>query len=184
MKKFAVVILSVLAVASLWLTGCNEILDDLDTAISEVVSEALAEDPSEEVSVELSEEVMEEESQVEELDTESLLEGFSEEVTWQEPPEPDIPSLSFRKPQYLTEHFEKHGGDFTYANEEEYLQGANRVINTPGVLTKTEKEDGDYVYYLEETNEFVIVSTDGYIRTYFKPSSGRKYFDRQQREKL
>ena len=38
------------------------------------------------------------------------------------------------------------------------------MINTEGVLHKIEEEDGDDVYYLEETNEFVIVSTDGYIR--------------------
>ena len=42
-----------------------------------------------------------------------------------------------------------------------------------------EKEDGDDVYYLEETNEFVVVSTDGFIRTYFCPDSGKKYFDKQ-----
>ena len=44
---------------------------------------------------------------------------------------------------------------------------------------KYEKEDGDEVYYIEATNEFVILSKDGYIRTYFRPNSGKKYFDRQ-----
>lgn len=52
-----------------------------------------------------------------------------------------------------------------------------RIINK--YLYKTEKEDGDDVYYKEDTNEFVVVSTDGYIRTYFNPDSGKKYFDRQ-----
>ena len=41
------------------------------------------------------------------------------------------------------------------------------------------EEDGDYIYYLESTNEFVVVSTDGYIRTYFKPTDGIDYFNRQ-----
>ena len=53
------------------------------------------------------------------------------------------------------------------------------VVNNPKSLHKTEKEDGDDVYYKEDTNEFVVVSTDGYIRTYFNPDSGKKYFDRQ-----
>ena len=44
---------------------------------------------------------------------------------------------------------------------------------------KIEKEDGDTVYYVEATNEFVVLSTDGYIRTYFLPDSGKRYFDRQ-----
>lgn len=35
------------------------------------------------------------------------------------------------------------------------------------------------VYYVESTNEFVIVSTDGYIRTYFKPDAGISYYNRQ-----
>ena len=66
-----------------------------------------------------------------------------------------------------------------FASAEEYEAAASAVINNPAALTKTEKEDGDYVYYLEETNEFVILSTDGYIRTYFLPSAGKAYYDRQ-----
>lgn len=93
--------------------------------------------------------------------------------------EPQQKSYTFRKESYLEQHFEKHGGEFDYADKEEYLAGANRVINDPNALTKTEKEDGDFVYYLVESNEFVILSTDGYIRTYFRPSSGLDYFNRQ-----
>lgn len=93
--------------------------------------------------------------------------------------EPQQKSYTFRNESYLEQHFEKHGGEFDYADKEEYLAGANRVINDPNALTKTEKEDGDFVYYLVESNEFVILSTDGYIRTYFRPSSGLDYFNRQ-----
>ncbi len=89
------------------------------------------------------------------------------------------PTYQFRSDRYLTEHFEKHGSDFDYSTKEEYLAGANNVISSSDALHKTEKEDGDDVYYLEKTNEFVIVSTDGYIRTYFKPESGIKYYNRQ-----
>lgn len=90
---------------------------------------------------------------------------------------------TFRYDSYLTEHFEKHGEEFGeefgYVTAEDYLEGANAVIVNPNALHKTEKEDGDDIYYLEETNEFVIVSTDGYLRTYFRPSAGKKYYDRQ-----
>ncbi|MEE1313234.1 MAG: hypothetical protein UHS41_05750 [Lachnospiraceae bacterium] len=85
----------------------------------------------------------------------------------------------FKNEQYLQDHFEKHGDEFDYDSVEEYVAGANRVIASSGALHKLEQEDGDDVYYLEETNEFVIVSTDGYIRTYFKPSDGKDYYDRQ-----
>ncbi len=88
-------------------------------------------------------------------------------------------TYSFRNDKYLSEHFEKHGEDFEYETMEEYEAGANRVINSKDVLHKIEAEDGDDVYYLENSNEFVIVSTDGYIRTYFKPSDGVDYYNRQ-----
>lgn len=92
--------------------------------------------------------------------------------------EPDI-SYTFRNDDYLEQHFEKHKEDFDYRTKEEYLSGANRVIASKDALHNIEKEDGDDVYYLEATNEFVIVSTDGYIRTYFKPNDGIAYFHRQ-----
>lgn len=85
----------------------------------------------------------------------------------------------FRNDEYLQQHFEKHGAEFPYATAEEYLAGANRVVQSPDALHKTEAEDGDDVYYLEAGNEFVIVSKDGYLRTYFKPSAGIDYYNRQ-----
>lgn len=90
-------------------------------------------------------------------------------------------TYTFRNDTLLQEHFEKHGKDMGYATPEEYVLGANRVIASPEALHKLEAEDGDDVYYLEETNEFVIVSTDGYIRTYFLPDSGKSYFDKQSK---
>ena len=92
---------------------------------------------------------------------------------------PETPSVAyhFRKPEYLTQHFQQHGAEFPYATEEEYLLGANNVIQNPNALHKLEAEDGDDVYYIESTREFVIVSTDGYIRTYYTASLD--YFNRQ-----
>lgn len=66
-----------------------------------------------------------------------------------------------------------------FASAEEYEKAAAAVPNNPNVLHKTEKEDGDDVYYVESTNEFVVVSTDGYIRTYFNPDRGIDYYNKQ-----
>ena len=77
------------------------------------------------------------------------------------------------------EHFRKHGIEMGFATEEEYQKAASDVANNPDALHKLEKDDKDDVYYLEETNEFVVVSVDGFIRTYFCPDSGKKYFDKQ-----
>ena len=71
----------------------------------------------------------------------------------------------FRSDELLEEHFEKHGRGMGFASSEEYLAGA--------------KEDGDDVYYVQSTNDFVVVSTDGFIRTYFRPEDGIAYYNRQ-----
>ena len=91
----------------------------------------------------------------------------------------DYQEYHFRNENLLKSHYEKHGKEMGFSSSEEYELSASDVVNDPESLHKTEKEDGDDVYYKEDTNEFVVVSTDGYIRTYFNPDAGKKYFDRQ-----
>ncbi|MDO4182640.1 MAG: hypothetical protein Q4E12_03410 [Coriobacteriia bacterium] len=88
-------------------------------------------------------------------------------------------NLTFRSYSLMKSHYEKHGIDMGFSSMEDYLAAANAVVANPNSLHKLEAEDGDDVYYLEATNDFVIVSTDGYIRTYFRPNSGINYFNRQ-----
>jgi len=114
--------------------------------------------------------------------TESIEETTAEQ-SWTEYDNENYAEYSFRTKKQLNQHFEKHGdefsGDFNYQTAEDYEKGASDVINNPEALFKYESDDGDSVYYIENTNEFVILSTDGYIRTYFRPSSGIKYFNKQ-----
>lgn len=91
----------------------------------------------------------------------------------------DYVEYYFRNDNLLEQHYEKHGIEMGFDSMEEYEEAACAVIYHPDVLTKTEKEDGDYVYYVEDTNEFVVLSQDGYIRTYFNPSAGIEYYNRQ-----
>lgn len=84
----------------------------------------------------------------------------------------------FRTQELLETHYYKHGKEMGFEDEKSYVEAANRVIIDPESLHKTQ-DDGDDVYYLESTNEFVVVSEDGYIRTYFSPDSGKRYYDRQ-----
>jgi len=91
----------------------------------------------------------------------------------------DYIEYEFRNESLLNEHYEKHGSEMNAESIDEYVKMANEVINNPNSLHKLEAEDGDDVYYLEESNELVIVSTDGYIRTYFMPDNGKEFFDKQ-----
>lgn len=91
----------------------------------------------------------------------------------------DSNSYTFRNESLRNEHYKKHGIEMGFTSAEDYEKAASAVVTDRRARHKLEKEDGDDVYYIEETNEFVIVSTDGYIRTYFYPRDGIAYFERQ-----
>lgn len=88
-------------------------------------------------------------------------------------------TLTFRSESLREDHYQKHGIEMGFASAKEYENAAAAVVADSRALHKLEKEDNDDVYYIKETNEFVIVSTDGYIRTYFYPRDGIEYFERQ-----
>ncbi|MBQ8816545.1 MAG: hypothetical protein IJZ84_04590 [Lachnospiraceae bacterium] len=111
--------------------------------------------------------------------TEQLTDASAEQETSFETLPEDYVAYYFRNDDLLEQHYEKHGVEMGFESMEAYEEAACAVIYHPDVLTKTEEEDGDYVYYVEESNEFVILSPDGYIRTYFNPSAGIDYFNRQ-----
>lgn len=94
-------------------------------------------------------------------------------------PEVELTNYWFRTKSLRDSHFEKHGIEMGFETPEEYIEAANRVICNPNALHKLEAEDNDHIYFIEETNEFVVLSQDGYIRTYFIPSGGIDYFNRQ-----
>ena len=89
-----------------------------------------------------------------------------------------VADYAFRTQELLETHYYKHGKEMGFEDAQSYEEAASRVIIDPESLHKTQ-DDGDDVYYLESTNEFVVVSEDGYIRTYFSPDSGKRYYDRQ-----
>lgn len=96
----------------------------------------------------------------------------------------EIRDYTFRNEELLNEHYKKHGRYMGYASKKDYEAFASNLVNyckqNKGACEfKYEKEDNDEVYYLESANEIVFVSSDGYIRTYFRPDEGRAYFDRQ-----
>lgn len=89
--------------------------------------------------------------------------------------------LRFRNQKLLDQHYEKHGREMGFKSAKEYEAAAVKAVNNPKALHKLESDQdkGNTVYYIEKTNEFVVVSADGFIRTYFNPSGGKAYYDRQ-----
>ena len=98
-------------------------------------------------------------------------------IAWNYDEFPD--DYTFRNSKLRNEHYDKHGAEMGFASAEEYEAAANLVIHHPDTLHKIEKEDGDTCFYYEAANLFVVLSKDGYIRTFFAPDSGKKYYDKQ-----
>lgn len=155
-----------------------ELADDTDVNEETSYVEESSENTSSDAQTETQESASEETSN-DDLSADELLESIEDEDISFSEPEVEISDHRFRSKKLLDDHFKKHGKEMGFASEEEYVEAANRVISSPDALYKLEKEDNDHIYYLEETNEFVVVSQDGYIRTYFNPSAGIKYFNRQ-----
>lgn len=149
--------------------------EDLQASIEEEESEEMVSEETENLSefevIEESEVVSEDEPEIEESETPVVEESVAEEVT--------VAEVTFRNQRLLDQHYDKHGVEMGFTSAEEYELAAYKVIIHPDTLHKIESEDGDDVYYREETNEFVVVSQDGYIRTYFYPNAGIDYYNRQ-----
>jgi len=96
-----------------------------------------------------------------------------------EEPEIELTNYWFRTKSLRDSHYEKHGIEMGFESPEAYIEAANRVICNPNALHKLEAEDNDHVYFIEETNEFVVLSQDGYLRTYYIANGGIDYFNRQ-----
>ena len=165
------------------LQGNTEIVSEEYADIDEEDSQATIEEESEEIvceeaEVEFESELPEEEEVVleDEPEAEESEESVSEEPVVEEV---TVAEVTFRNQKLLDQHYDKHGIEMGFASAEEYELAAYKVIIHPDTLHKIEAEDGDDVYYREETNEFVVVSQDGYIRTYFNPSAGIDYYNRQ-----
>ena len=63
----------------------------------------------------------------------------------------DYQEYHFRNENLLKSHYEKHGKEMGFSSSEEYELSASDVVNDPESLHKTEKEDGDDVYYKVDT---------------------------------
>lgn len=148
------------------------------TEVSDGGSDEIAEIPSEvpDETIEAPSEVPESSSEEVPVSAETILEE-AQSAQWADAPQVQL--YTFRNDRLLNQHYEKHGIEMGFATIEEYVAAANAVIYHPDVLHKQEAEDNDDVYFLEATNEFVVVSTDGYIRTYFIASGGIDYYNRQ-----
>jgi len=82
-------------------------------------------------------------------------------------------------PDTLQKHFNDHGADFGSANPNDYANQANNFYNNSGNYQVKVDADGVIRVYDSATNSFGAYNADGTTRTFFKPTGGQGYFDRQ-----
>ena len=146
--------------------GLNDVSDDIKNAVSQASDKV--NDIAENIGSELSD-------AKERLTPET---SASSDDTTRSPAEKK--HYEFRNKARYDEHYEKHGSEFGNITKEEYLELANELINSDSdsILHKT-ADNGDRKFYDPDKNYFLVLSEDGYIRTFFMPTAGMKYWERQ-----
>ena len=167
-NKINTLIVSLIIVMAVFFTGCSMTYDNSQTSGTTVATEATTKTTSKTSS-----------SSATASDNTKSTGWTNSKQTSADRKNTSASNLTFRNENLLNSHYEKHGKDMGFSSAKEYEKAAAAVVANSSALHKKEAEDGDDVYYIESTNEFVIVSTDGYIRTYFNPDAGIAYYNRQ-----
>ena len=91
------------------------------------------------------------------------------------------PDIGFASRQKLVDHYKKHGREFGAPTMEQYLRKAQELRDRPagGAIMETTRPDGVVSRYDREMGDFLAFNRDGIIRTYFRPTDGEKYYQRQ-----
>lgn len=78
----------------------------------------------------------------------------------------------------LKTHFEEHGKSMGLSSEESYAAHAVKFANAidrKNCVSFIDKEGSTYKFN-KVTLEFAIITKDGYVVTYFKPTRGYNYY--------
>lgn len=87
------------------------------------------------------------------------------------------------------QHFQKHGKEFGFRTEQEYVAAAVAFTSSPSKdIMQNKQHDGDTAFYNPKTAEYAVKTKRGLIRTYFKLDpkihgfkSNTDYFNAQAR---
>jgi pyocin large subunit-like protein len=95
------------------------------------------------------------------------------------------PDIGFASRQKLIDHYKKHGREFGSITLEQYLRGAQELRDRPagGAVLENARPDGSVTRFDRASGDFVAFNRDGVIRTYFRPTDGEAYYQRQLRKR-
>jgi hypothetical protein len=96
--------------------------------------------------------------------------------------QPRHPQIGFRTSERLREHFRKHGREFHVKSADAYLRLAQLLRERPkgGDVLEFVRNDAVTCKFDRATGSFIAYDSDGTIRTFFRPTEGEAYFERQK----
>lgn len=88
----------------------------------------------------------------------------------------DFTSEGARKSHYL-----KHASEFGNITEKEYIEKANLLMkkDLSNDIMQIKRNDNSVAKYDAINNEFIVINSDGTIRTFFRPKDGKAYWNEE-----
>lgn len=82
--------------------------------------------------------------------------------------------VRFETPEKMQKHYDKHIDKYGNISISEYIALANELVNAKDTddIERIVRSDESTAIYRFSTNDFLVITKDGYIRTFFKPDEG------------
>ena len=86
--------------------------------------------------------------------------------------------VRFETPEKMQKHYDKHIDKYGNISISEYIALANELVNAKDTddIERIVRSDESTAIYRFSTNDFLVITKDGYIRTFFKPDDGEAYW--------
>lgn len=91
----------------------------------------------------------------------------------------DDPNTYWGNASTLQDHFKRHGSDFKAKDADDYARKAHAMYLARDQYQVKIDDEGTIRVYDAKTRAFGAYNRDGTTKTFFKPSDGQDYFDRQ-----
>ena len=92
--------------------------------------------------------------------------------------------VRFETPEKMQKHYDKHIDKYGNISISEYIALAHELVNAQDTddIERIVRSDESTAIYRFSTNDFLVITKDGYIRTFFKPDDGEAYW-REEHER-
>ena len=92
--------------------------------------------------------------------------------------------VRFETPEKMQKHYDKHIDKYGNISISEYIALANELVNAKDTddIERIVRSDESTAIYRFSTNDFLVITKDGYIQTFFKPDDGEAYW-REEHER-